>query len=110
MENLTLESDIARPMIEWLRAHNVIVMVARRDRRASGTRGWPDLTFCIAGTPFGIEAKRPGRRSGEKEHRERQAGVQSAMRANGWKVAECQSVTELCDFIQRNLPVTVLWA
>jgi hypothetical protein len=109
--DLTLEADVARPMVEWLRAHNVEVFQQRRDRRAS-TRsgGWPDLTFCIAGTPFAIEVKRPGRRSGTAEHRARQRACQERLRANGWKVSECESVTELCDFIQNSLPVTILWA
>ncbi|HSS96398.1 MAG TPA: hypothetical protein VLK33_05190 [Terriglobales bacterium] len=108
---LTLESDVAKPMTDWLRGHGIEVKQDRRDRRAS-TRsgGWPDLTFCVAGTAFAIEVKRPGRRSGSPEHLKRQRGCQARLKANGWKVAECQSVTELCDFIQKSLPVTVLWA
>ena len=83
------ERQLQGEIVQYLRLHGIEVLWHRTDKRSRATVGWPDLTFCKHGVPWGLEIKTFSGRVGPE-----QAETMRRMRINGWQTAVARSFQE----------------
>jgi len=83
------ERNLQSEMVQYLNYQGIAVLWHRTDKKSHATVGWPDLTFCKDGVPWGIEVKTDAGRVRPEQHE-----CMRQMAMNGWQVAVVRSFQE----------------
>src|SRR4030095_14831396 len=88
------ERELQSEIVQYLHLQGIEVLWFRSDKRTRATIGWPDISFCKDGVPWGIEVKTDaGRVRPEQYETMRKMGL------NGWQVAIVRSFTEFRNLV-----------
>jgi hypothetical protein len=90
------ERELQGEIVQYLNLQGIAVLWHRTDKRSHATIGWPDLTFCKDGVPWGIEVK-----TSEGRVRPEQYETMRKMGLNGWQVGIARSFQEFHDMVFR---------
>jgi hypothetical protein len=88
------ERDLQGEIVNFLQLKGITVLWHRTDKKSHATIGWPDLTFCKDGVPWGIEVKTDAGRV-----RPSQYETMRKMTLDGWQCAVVRSFKEFHDLV-----------
>jgi len=83
------ERDLQSEIVQDLQRLGIAVLWFRTDKRTRATVGWPDISFCKDGVPWGIEVK-----ADKGRVRTTQYDTMRTMTCNGWQCAVVRSFKE----------------
>jgi len=89
-----LERELQSEIVQYLQLKGIAVLWFRTDKRTRATVGWPDISFCKDGVPWGIEVKTSAGRV-----RAEQYETMRKMTCDGWQCAVVRSFKEFHDLV-----------
>jgi len=92
------ERDLQGEIVQYLNLRGIQVLWHRTDKKSHATVGWPDLTFCKDGVPWGIEVKTDAGRV-----RPAQYETMRKMTIDGWQCAVVRSFQEFHSLVFKGL-------
>lgn len=87
------ESVLQKAAEQWLSLHNIEYL--HLSPRASGKKGWPGLTFAVAGLACAVEFK-----SATGQLSRDQIECMGNLAGNGWRVAVCRELSEFVAWVR----------
>lgn len=88
------ERELQGEIVQYLNLQRIEVLWHRTDKKSHATIGWPDLTFCKDGVPWGIEVKTDAGRV-----RPEQYETMRKMTCNGWQCSIVRSFKEFHNLV-----------
>lgn len=93
------EKELQEAITKLLTLRGIAFYRSRMDRKTSGTVGWPDFTFALAGAAVALEVKHE-----KGETSPEQIACIAKMRSNGWHVYIVRSLPEVRDILDGREP------
>ncbi len=84
-----VERELQSEIVQYLNLRGIQVLWHRTDKKSHATIGWPDLTFCKDGVPWGIEVKSDAGRVHPSQYE-----TMRKMTIDGWQCAVVRSFQE----------------
>src|SRR4030095_15982746 len=88
------ERELQSEIVQYCNLQGIVVLWHRTDKKSRATVGWPDLTLCKDGVPWGLEVKTEAGRV-----RPAQYETMRKMTLNGWQCAIVRSFQEFHNLV-----------